>query len=422
MMNIFLRVGIYFGVLGLCISGASVAVAKDFTFGGSMDASGGTDGNNDFNASGDVDVRGEEAGEYERDMKPGLTVHTPEPSQSALAVAAANRQSISIGPRPAPAMEESEEKMSIKKVHTVQTGDTLWDICTTYFGDPYVWPRIWSYNPKITNPNWIYPGDTLWLVPPMLEPTTAMAESGPPNAAQLAAARRRADAILSRNRGFVDSKVLAQSGVVSGAQKEITLLSQFDEAYVAFEQNKDVQVGDEFAAYRILKAVNAVDDPETEVGKLVEILGAVRVISFDKKQRIARVVIDESMHPIERGTMIGPVHRRFDLVPSRVNEKELKGNIVAHLDPTLLFSQHQIVFVDKGQTDGVREGNRFFVVKKRDFYRESLRQPDANEGYPYEVLAELRVLETRPGTSTCLVTGATRALEDGAEVEMVKGY
>ena len=28
--------------------------------------------------------------------------------------------------------------------YKVRKGDTLWDICTKFFGDPYVWPRIWS--------------------------------------------------------------------------------------------------------------------------------------------------------------------------------------------------------------------------------------------------------------------------------------
>ena len=420
-MNTRNKVGIYLGVFGFSVLMATTGAAQGLKLGGSAKASAGTDKKNEFNAEGDVDMGGEsDVGTYRRDLKPGLTVHKPR-QQSALAIAAANRSSISIGADTKPAEVSSDEKQSIKKVHTVQKGETLWEICQTYFGDPYVWPRIWSYNPEITNPNWIYPGDSLWLVPPSPS-MLAASDVGQPDAVRVAAARQQADAILTRNRGFVDSKILEQSGVVSGAQKEITLLSQYDEAYVEFENNKDVQVGDEFAAFRVLKEVNATDDSGTEVGKLVEIMGAVRVTSFDRKNRIARVVIDESLHPIERGTMIGPVHRRFDLVPSRTNKKELKGTIVAHLDPTVLFSQHQIVFVDKGHKDGVREGNRFFVIKKRDFYQESIDEDDASDEFPFEVLAELRVLESRPETSTCLITGATRALEDGAEVEMVKGY
>lgn len=420
-MSIIKQVGTLCAPVCLSVLMSSPGVAGDFSIGGNAGGSAGMDSKNEFHADGGVDIGGD-AEIYQQNIKPGLTVSKAERPQSTLALAAQNRTSISIGSEPVMSAVSEDEKMSFKKVHTVKNGDTLWDICNTYFGDSYVWPRIWSYNPSITNPNWIYPGDTLWLVPPSTGNLPTPADSGPKGASKVAAARRSTDAILSRNRGFVDSKILEQSGVVRGAQKEITLLSQYDEAYVEFKKNKDVQVGDEFAAFRVLKDVNATDDPGTEVGKLVEIMGAVRVISFDKEEKIARVVIDESMHPIERGTMIGPVHRRFDLIPSKTNQKELKGTIVAHLDPTLLFSQHQIVFVDKGKKHGVAEGNRFFAIKKRDTYKETLGEEDDHDGYPFEVLAEMRVLETRPETSTCIITGATRVLEDGALVEMVKGY
>ncbi|MBN2340502.1 MAG: LysM peptidoglycan-binding domain-containing protein [Deltaproteobacteria bacterium] len=422
-MSIFKMAGLICTPVCVSVLISTTGIAGDFSIGGGAKAKAGTDTQSEFNVDGDASAGADaEAEYYQEDIQPGITYRQTEQPKSALTLAAQNRTSISIGAEPTIAPETADEKMSLKKVHTVKNGDTLWDICNTYFGDPYVWPRIWSYNPSITNPNWIYPGDTLWLVPPVIEELPSNNDGAPSSPGQVAQARQAGDAILQRNRGFVDQKILEQAGVVRGAPKEITLLSQYDEAYVEFKKNEDVQVGDEFAAFRVLKEVSATDDPDTEVGKLVEILGAVRVTSYDKEKKIARVVIDESIHPIERGTMIGPVHRRFDLIPSRTNEKELKGTIVAHLDPTLLFSQHQIVFVDKGHKDGVREGNRFFAIKKRDQYKESLGEEDDNDGYPFEVLAELRVLETRPGTSTCLVTGATRTLEDGAPVEMVKGY
>jgi hypothetical protein len=50
-------------------------------------------------------------------------------------------------------------------LHVVRRGDTLWDICFLYFNDPWQWPKIWSYNPQITNPHWIYPGDLVRLLP-----------------------------------------------------------------------------------------------------------------------------------------------------------------------------------------------------------------------------------------------------------------
>src|SRR4030042_2008264 len=45
--------------------------------------------------------------------------------------------------------------------HIVITGDTLWDISARYKNNPWYWPRIWSYNPQISNPHWIYPGQRI---------------------------------------------------------------------------------------------------------------------------------------------------------------------------------------------------------------------------------------------------------------------
>src|SRR4051812_42339180 len=49
--------------------------------------------------------------------------------------------------------------------YTIQKGDTLWDLSQKFLNNPWYWPKIWSLNPSIENPHWIYPGNKLRIVP-----------------------------------------------------------------------------------------------------------------------------------------------------------------------------------------------------------------------------------------------------------------
>lgn len=47
--------------------------------------------------------------------------------------------------------------------YVVVEGDTLWDISDRFLKKPWLWSKLWNYNPSIANPHLIYPGDELKL-------------------------------------------------------------------------------------------------------------------------------------------------------------------------------------------------------------------------------------------------------------------
>ena len=70
-----------------------------------------------------------------------------------------------------------------QKTYVVQKGDTLWDICQKFYGDPNLWPKLWEMNPFVTNPHLLKPGDIITLfegAPEKAEKAAEVAEKTAP--------------------------------------------------------------------------------------------------------------------------------------------------------------------------------------------------------------------------------------------------
>jgi hypothetical protein len=308
----------------------------------------------------------------------------------------------------------------VPEYHRVTEGDTLWALSQHYFANPWSWPRVWSYNPEITNPNWIYPGDRIRLMPASSAPTPAAPTQG--NKTFAWARGQRPGTLFLRSRAFIDREAMEATGIIVGSREEVQLLAEHDEVYVEFAEAEQAQVGQEQTVFRVRSDVSGVPGGRQDLGSMVEILGAVRVISYDNESKIARAVVTESVLPIERGDRVSPMTRRFEVTPPVENQVDIDGHVVGAVEEVNLLAQHFLAFVDRGQEDGLLEGNRLFVRRQRDELRASNNEPDDRSGYPYEIIAELRVVEVRPRTATCLVTRSIATVQAGDSFEVRRGY
>jgi hypothetical protein len=342
------------------------------------------------------------------------------------------------------------------EAHTVQEGDTLWDISDHYFGDPWHWPEIWSYNPEITNPHWIYPLDQVRLSADALDQDQAVAaaqQTGNGPAPKATAANFQephqglatdlaprvavprelmgGGTIFLRDTGYLDDDEIKASGQIVAGGAENMLLSNSDLVYVRFNKGQDVQPGQEYTAYR---SIYQHERERAEKGQLVRIQGTLLIRSFDAKKSTARAVITETVDPIERGMPITLMDRRFDLVPPKPNEKNVVAHIIASIQPRTLLSFGNVVFLDVGAGHGIMPGNRFFVVRKGDNWLDVLsRSPDQmgnivpiprynKEDLPKEVIAELRVVKVRKRVTIALITRSDTDLFHGDTAEMRVGF
>lgn len=341
-----------------------------------------------------------------------------------------------------------------RDVHTVHEGDTLWDISERYFGDPWHWPELWSYNPEITNPHWIYPLDQVRLSANALEQEQAVAAAAAPTAPSGGApagfkeppqglatdlAPRvtvppkllAGDTIFLRDEGYLDDDQIKASGQLLAAAEEQMLLSDSDVVYVRFQKGQKVDVGQQYTVYR---PVHRWERERGEHGRLVRIQGTVLVNSFDPVKSMARGVITETIDPIERGMPVTLMDRRFILEPPRPNRTNVVGHIIGSTQPRTLLSYSNVVFLDVGANKGIVPGNRFFVVRRGDNWQDVLTRdaeqmgnivpiPKYNkEDLPKEVVAELRVVKVRKKVTVAIITRSTTDVFQGDKVEMRVGY
>ncbi|HLU64892.1 MAG TPA: LysM domain-containing protein, partial [Kofleriaceae bacterium] len=317
---------------------------------------------------------------------------------------------------------------AVPPAHTVRRGDTLWDISWLYFNSPWEWPRVWSYNPEITNPHWIYPGDQVRLhaagqapaaAPLPGEPSARAATTSEP----VAAARPRSSGEIElRQLGFVASEDLKLAIEITGSTEEKLLLSTGDEVYLSYPNERPPKVGQRYSIYEEKRRIKHPREGH-EVGAYVKIVGELEVISV-MKDKVARAVILDSVDAVERGMQVGPLVRQFKDVEPVPATRDLEGTIVAQLQAEALIGARQVVFIDRGASHGVKVGNQMHVVRRGDAY-EAVGTTSASTGkndprYPARSLGEIIILQTGKQTSVALVTRSEREFGIGDRVLMVR--
>jgi hypothetical protein len=92
--------------------------------------------------------------------------------------------------------------------------------------------------------------------------------------------------------------------------------------------------------------------------------------------------------------------------------------IAAPRDELTEIGEHHLVFIDRGQQDGVQEGNVFTVVRSGDPYRKEPNLAQRDPKLPKEDVGTLLVVDVKEHACAALVTRSFRELYMGDRVEM----
>ena len=325
------------------------------------------------------------------------------------------------------------------QVHTVEKGDTLWDLSSKYLGSPWYWPKVWSYNPQIANPHWIYPGNQVRFYPGNGEETPARAEQVTGDEDELQAGQAvESDEEVQMVRlpvetktreivlkdGFATPNEVEAAGTLVGSYAESEMLSPPDVVYLEFKDRSAVQVG---ASYLVYRTVGKVYHPRSGkfLGYQTQVLGTVKVSRTSEPK--VRATLEKSFDEIGRGARIGPARERlFETVSPVANAVSLQNlMVVAQLETSLTMAGEQVrVLVDAGSAQGVQVGNIFTVIRQADPILSDLGvNPSANQDLtlPVEEVGRCMAVDVREAVTTCLLLRSYREVVVGDRVELRGG-
>ena len=311
-------------------------------------------------------------------------------------------------------------------VHVVQKGDTLWDLASTYYGDPYLWPIIWDSNRYITYSHWIYPGDPLVVPPkPGVVTDAGVVEEPLPEPEPIPApVQRRVEREVPFQRRAEESSAEARPqrpALMPAVEEEelicsIQLYDRFDPTpisvagreevdrvlqaegdilYLSAGQNLGVSPGTE---YVVLRPQGEITHPETgeTAAVFVRRLGLVRVIAVQAQTATAQVKL--SCDAMRVGDDLVPYRELPIPMIERIPLADLASDYPGDINGTVvslsdleanIAGEGDSVGIDLGHGAGITTGDRIL------FYRPG-EVPDG----PRRVLAQGIVIATQSGGAT----------------------
>jgi hypothetical protein len=305
-------------------------------------------------------------------------------------------------------------------VYVIQKGDTLWGLSGKFLNNPRYWPNLWAKNPQVTNPHFIYPGQTVRFVNGKLEVVDAPAEAGAQKAAAGGQAAVATDAEVAEeklftvrgNEGWLMEKELAPSGRIIAGQHGRLVLGEDD---IVFTDIGTSHGGADGSTYTILRKLKEVKHPVTgdELGYRVYPLGTVQLTQVTELN--SRGIISSSFKEVEPGDMLVPyqqVKRRS--VALKMAAKPLRGVIAASAAGNSSIAAGDVVYLDLGVKQGAEPGNLLYVIRKVAIEKMLV---DRYVGeLPNEVVGAVVITEAGNNTSTAIVVKSIDAIFKGNEV------
>jgi nucleoid-associated protein YgaU len=312
----------------------------------------------------------------------------------------------------------------------VEEGDSLSKIARRYLGRREDWPTLWSFNPHITNPHSIYPGDIVYLRQLKTKDQVKAEQKD----------KEPEPRFFLSVGGFIKS-TNRYVGRIMGSPKPGRLLGERDKVWIGYgpksrreiritgrtipsvdlriEKPKNRAAGEKFAVVREFGKIKGTQyKPAPRKFKL---LGAVKLTDVNDG-KYDEAVVSRSWEEIQRGDLLIPFEEQRKLVKPEPADVNIYRNmeIIDTLTVALQLGTFQYVFINKGAKQGIRQGNRLFAYQKPT----GLRQAAAKDldRVPWKRVGQIMIVDTTDRFSTGVIVDAKQELHVGDRLEMYEGF
>jgi hypothetical protein len=316
---------------------------------------------------------------------------------------------------------ESEE-------YIVEKYDTLWDISDRRLEDPFLWPKLWNVNPHIDNPDLIYPG-TKVIIPSREElmRMPAFPEKKTPSVRKLKVRERKSVKSEAKQtfvftpdtkqKYIVDKDLYIASGWISDEFPSVgelkyspmnrDIVGKGDIVYLNL--NNDVAPEKRFYAIRDMKIVKHPVSGK-KIGHQIRVLGILEVTGTVKNMLEAKVTA--SYEDIQMGDGLLPYHElEPPLIPETSRTPDIEGYIIETHMNNYIIGEKDIVFLDKGENDGLEIGDVFSVIFS-DVFSE-LKKGRA----PARTVGKIQIVSLQPKTSGAVLLESSGEITIGTKWE-----
>jgi len=301
--------------------------------------------------------------------------------------------------------------------HIVQPGDTLWDICEKYYGDPYLWPKLWEMNPFVTNPHLLKPGDKIRLMEgyPFKEGVAVKREEA--QKPELTPKKPWWEHGLDvsgltnvNSMGYLSGQKPTALGKIISTDSKRKILAVGDIVYIQ-EMGAPLKAGTPYTVYECSELVNHPLSGEP-LGYIVTPLGRIDVLE-KTSGGLYKAKVAKNYEEFHVGDTIMTYREVSPCVRPVDSPRGLESRIVAVKGQRKIVGQFNVVYLGHGKDRGILRGTLFRIIKERSLVDSGPQLPELTIGY-------VLIVDNFAETSSGVVVMSTEGVPNGALLRGMK--